>query len=278
MANAVNMRGLLEAGVHFGHQARRWNPKMKQYIFTERNGIHILDLAQTVRALNQAYEFVADTVSEGGTVLFVGTKKQAQEAIREEAERAGQFYINQRWMGGLLTNFVTIRARLRYLMDLEARRERGDFDRLPKKESLKLETEMDKLNRLLGGIRDMYQLPSLIYVVDPRKEHIAIAEANRLGIPVVGMVDTNCDPDEVDWVIPSNDDAIRAVRLITQKIADASAEGKLRNEAARADLLQPAEAASAGYVAAPDDEDAAPVASYVAEPEVEQQPDLVGAS
>lgn len=241
MANVVNMKGLLEAGVHFGHQARRWNPKMKPYIFTERNGIHIIDLAQTVGALNAAYNFVADTVDNGGTVLFVGTKKQAQESILEEATRAGQFYINQRWMGGLLTNFVTIRSRLRYLMDLEARRERGDFERLPKKEALKYEAEIDKLNRMLGGIRNMYALPSVIYVVDPRKEHIAVAEANRLGIPIVGMVDTNCDPDLINWVIPSNDDAIRAVRLVTGKIADAAIEGRMRNEVMAADEPQPAD-------------------------------------
>ena len=235
MANVVNMKGLLEAGVHFGHQARRWNPKMRRYIFTERNGIHIIDLAQTVTALNNAYEFVADTVENGGSVLFVGTKKQAQETIQDEANRAGQFYISQRWMGGLLTNFVTIRSRLRYLADLEARKERGDLERLPKKEALKYDAEIEKLNRLLGGIRNMYQLPSIVYVVDPRKEHLAVAEANRLQIPIVAMVDTNCDPDVIDWVIPSNDDAIRAVRLITSKIADAAVEGRLRNESLAAD-------------------------------------------
>jgi small subunit ribosomal protein S2 len=258
------MRGLLEAGVHFGHQSRRWNPKMRRFIFTQRNNIHIIDLAQTVTALNQAYEFIADTVERGGTVLFVGTKKQAQETIAEEAERAGQYFINQRWMGGLLTNYVTIRARIRYLQDLEQRREQGDFDRLPKKEALKYEHEIEKLNRLLGGIREMQKLPSALYVVDPRKEHIAVAEANRLGIPIVAMVDTNCDPDLIDWVIPSNDDAIRAVRLITSKIADAAEEGRLRNEAARADLIAQRE-----------EEEAAAVADgYVAEPE----PELVGQS
>ncbi len=262
MANAVNMRGLLEAGVHFGHQSRRWNPKMKRFIFTQRNNIHIIDLAQTVGALNQAHGFIADTVERGGTVLFVGTKKQAQETIAEEAGRSGQYFINQRWMGGLLTNYVTIRARIRYLQDLEQRREQGDFERLPKKEALKYEHEIEKLNRLLGGIREMNKLPSALYVVDPRKEHIAIAEANRLGIPVVAMVDTNCDPDLIDWVIPSNDDAIRAVRLITSKIADAAEEGRLRNEAARADLIAQRE-----------EEEAAAVADgYVAEPE----PELVG--
>ena len=264
MASAINMRGLLEAGVHFGHQSRRWNPKMRRFIFTQRNNIHIIDLAQTVTALNQAYEFIADTVERGGTVLFVGTKKQAQETIAEEADRAGQYFINQRWMGGLLTNYVTIRARIRYLQDLEQRREQGDFDRLPKKEALKYEHEIEKLNRLLGGIREMQKLPSALYVVDPRKEHIAVAEANRLGIPIIAMVDTNCDPDLIDWVIPSNDDAIRAVRLITSKIADAAEEGRLRNEAARADLIAQRE-----------EEEAAAVADgYVAEPE----PELVGQS
>ncbi len=262
MANVVNMKGLLESGVHFGHQARRWNPKMRRYIFTERNGIHILDLAQTVTALNRAYEFLADTVEEGGPVLFVGTKKQAQETIAEEAERSGQFYINQRWMGGLLTNFITIRARLRYMSELEARRESGDFERLPKKEALKYEAEIEKLNRLLGGIRNMYQLPSALYVVDPRKEHIAVAEANRLGIPVVAMVDTNCDPDLIDWVIPSNDDAIRAVRLVTSKVADAVVEGRLRRESALGDLQAEEMEASEG------------MDSFLAEPELE----LVGES
>jgi len=256
------MRGLLEAGVHFGHQSRRWNPKMKRFIFTQRNNIHIIDLAQTVSALNQAHAFIANTVERGGTILFVGTKKQAQETIADEAGRSGQYFINQRWMGGLLTNYVTIRARIGYLQDLEQRREQGDFERLPKKEALKYEHEIEKLNRLLGGIREMNKLPSALYVVDPRKEHIAIAEANRLGIPVVAMVDTNCDPDLIDWVIPSNDDAIRAVRLITSKIADAAEEGRLRNEAARADL-----------VAQREEEEAAAVADgYVAEPE----PELVG--
>jgi len=235
---------------------------MKRFIFTQRNNIHIIDLAQTVGALNQAHGFIADTVERGGTVLFVGTKKQAQETIAEEAGRSGQYFINQRWMGGLLTNYVTIRARIRYLQDLEQRREQGDFERLPKKEALKYEHEIEKLNRLLGGIREMNKLPSALYVVDPRKEHIAIAEANRLGIPVVAMVDTNCDPDLIDWVIPSNDDAIRAVRLITSKIADAAEEGRLRNEAARADLTAQRE-----------EEEAAAVADgYVAEPE----PELVG--
>jgi len=235
LANVINMKALLEAGVHFGHQAKRWNPKMKPYIFTERNGIHIIDLAQTVRALNEAYDFVADTVANGGTVLFVGTKKQAQDAIAEEATRAGQFYVNQRWMGGMLTNFVTIKSRLRTMEELERRKLEGDFDRLPKKEALKLERELERLNKMLGGLRGMDSLPSIVYVVDPRKEYIAVSEANRLGIPVVAMVDTNCDPDVIDWVIPANDDAIRAVRLITSKIADAALEGRMRRESLAAE-------------------------------------------
>jgi len=230
------MRGLLEAGVHFGHQARRWNPKMKPYIFTERNGIHIIDLAQTVGALNEGYEFIANAVENEGSVLFVGTKKQAQETIADEANRSGQYFINQRWMGGLLTNFVTIQSRMRYVADLEMRKAQGDLDKLPKREALKYDAEIVKLNRLLGGIRNMPRLPSVVYVVDPRKEHLAVAEANRLGIPVVAMVDTNCDPDLIDYVIPSNDDAIRAVRVVTAKIADAAIEGRMRTESFMADV------------------------------------------
>jgi small subunit ribosomal protein S2 len=226
----VAMKSLLEAGVHFGHQAKRWNPKMRRYIYTERNGIHIIDLQQTVEGLQQAYNFVADLVASGGSLLFVGTKKQAQETIREEAERCGMFYVNQRWLGGTLTNFVTIRQRLNYLKDLEERKARGEFDQLPKKEAKKLEDQIAKLNKLLGGIKGMDRLPSAVYIVDTRKEHIAVTEARRLGIPVVAIVDTNCDPDEVDYIIPGNDDAIRAIKLITSKIADAVIEGRNRAE------------------------------------------------
>jgi small subunit ribosomal protein S2 len=226
----VAMKSLLEAGVHFGHQAKRWNPKMRRYIYTERNGIHIIDLQQTVEGLQQAYNFVADLVASGGSLLFVGTKKQAQETIREEAERCGMFYVNQRWLGGTLTNFVTIRQRLNYLKDLEERKARGEFDQLPKKEAKKLEDQIAKLNKLLGGIKGMDRLPSAVYIVDTRKEHIAVTEARRLGIPVVAIVDTNCDPDDVDYIIPGNDDAIRAIKLITSKIADAVIEGRNRAE------------------------------------------------
>jgi small subunit ribosomal protein S2 len=221
----VSMKQLLEAGVHFGHQTRRWNPKMKPYIYTELNGIHIIDLQKTVGALERAYQYVQDVTSQGGKVLFVGTKKQAQEAVAEEASRAGQFYVNQRWLGGLLTNFKTIQQRLRRLEELEQMKETGMFDRLPKKEQLKLNDEIAKLTRLLGGIRGMRRLPDALFVIDTRKEHIAIHEARRLEIPVVALLDTNSDPDDAQYPIPANDDAIRAVRLLSGKIADAAREG-----------------------------------------------------
>ncbi len=240
----VAMKSLLEAGVHFGHQAKRWNPKMRRYIYTERNGIHIIDLQQTVEGLQRAYNFVADLVSSGGSVLFVGTKKQAQETIREEAQRCGMFYVNQRWLGGTLTNFVTIRQRLNYLKELEERQARGELEQLPKKEAKKLQDRIAKLNKLLGGIKGMDRLPSAVYIVDTRKEHIAVTEARRLGIPVVAIVDTNCDPDEVDYIIPGNDDAIRAIKLITSKIADAVIEGRIRAERE----LTEAEALEAGVL------------------------------
>jgi small subunit ribosomal protein S2 len=248
----ISMKALLEAGVHFGHQTKRWNPKMKQYIFTERNGIHIIDLQQTVSGLKAAMGYVSDLVANGGRILFIGTKKQAQEAITEEAERAGQFYVNKRWMGGMLTNFTTIRTRLRHLADLEARQARGEFNDLPKAEAGKLEDEIAKMNSLLGGIKEMRDYPDAVFIVDPHRERIAISEAIKLGIPVVAMVDTNCDPDEVDYVIPSNDDAIRAVRVITAKMADAALEGRQRRESQRADtefIIEPGE-----YSFAPDDE------------------------
>src|SRR5579872_1593832 len=221
----VGMKQLLEAGVHFGHQTRRWNPKMKPYIYTERNGIHIIDLQKTVTMLERAYSFVQDVTRDGGRVLFVGTKKQAQEAVAEEAARAGQFFVNQRWLGGLLTNFQTIQQRLRRLEELEKMRDTGGMERLPKKEQLKLNDEIAKLTRMLGGIRGMRRLPEALFIVDTRKEHIAIHEARRLDIPVVALLDTNSDPDEVDYPIPANDDAIRAVRLLSGKIADAAYEG-----------------------------------------------------
>jgi ribosomal protein S2, bacterial type len=222
----VSMKQLLEAGVHFGHQTRRWNPKMARYIFTERNGIYIIDLQKTVKKLDEAYNFVRDTAVDGGSILFVGTKKQAQDSIREEAERCGMHFVNARWLGGMMTNFQTIRRRVKRLEQLKAMREDGTFDLLPKKEVSKLELEIEKLEKYLGGVKDMDKLPAALFVVDPRKEHIAIAEARRLGIPIVAIVDTNCDPDEVDYVIPGNDDAIRAVKLIAGAMADAVLEAK----------------------------------------------------
>jgi small subunit ribosomal protein S2 len=219
------MKQLLEAGVHFGHQTRRWNPKMRPYIFTERNGIYIIDLQKTVRLLDEVYEFLRDVVFQGGRVLFVGTKKQAQESVAEEARRCGQFYVNQRWLGGTLTNFPTIRRRIERLMQLEEMVESGYLARLPKKEVARLERERLRLDKYLGGIKGMKELPSALFVVDPRKEAIAVKEARRLRIPIAAIVDTNCDPDEVDYIIPGNDDAIRAVKLITGKMADAVLEG-----------------------------------------------------
>ena len=222
----VSMKQLLEAGVHFGHQTRRWNPKMAPYIFTERNGIYIIDLQKTVKKLEEAYNFVRDLSAEGKSVLFVGTKKQAQESIREEATRAGAFYVNARWLGGMLTNFVTIRTRVQRLAQLRKMEEDGTFDLLPKKEVSKLQLEIEKLEKFLGGIQNMDRLPGALFVVDPRKERIAVSEARKLGIPVVAIVDTNCDPDEIDYVIPGNDDAIRAVKLISATMADAIIEGR----------------------------------------------------
>ncbi len=224
--SVISMKQLLEAGVHFGHQTRRWNPKMKKYIFTERNGIYIIDLQKTVKMVEQAYFFVRDSVMEGKTVLFVGTKKQAQESIEQEAQRCGMFYVSQRWLGGMLTNFKTIRSRIRRLEKIERMEENGEFDMLPKKEVIKLRHEHEKLQKNLGGIRDMKELPGVMFIVDPRKERIAIAEAKTLGIPLVGIVDTNCDPDEIDYAIPGNDDAIRAVKLLASKMADACIEAK----------------------------------------------------
>ncbi|HLR63872.1 MAG TPA: 30S ribosomal protein S2 [Pseudogracilibacillus sp.] len=222
----ISMKQLLEAGVHFGHQTRRWNPKMKKYIFTERNGIYIIDLQKTVKKIEEAYNFVRQLSEEGGTVLFVGTKKQAQESVKEEALRSGMFFVNQRWLGGTLTNFKTIRTRIQRLKDIERMEEDGTFEVLPKKETVDLLKEKERLIKFLGGIKEMKKLPSAIFVVDPRKENIAIAEARKLNIPVIGIVDTNCDPDEIDYVIPANDDAIRAVKLLTGKMADAVIEGR----------------------------------------------------
>ncbi len=231
--SVISMKQLLEAGVHFGHQTRRWNPKMAPYIFTERNGIYIIDLQKTVKKVEEAYEFIRSVVAEGKHILFVGTKKQAQETVKEEAERCGMYYVHERWLGGMLTNYHTIQKRIQYLKELEEMEKNGTFEVLPKKEVAKLLAEKEKLERFLGGIKDMPGLPGALFVIDPRKEHIAVAEARRLGIPIVAIVDTNCDPDEVDYVIPGNDDAIRAVKLLTAKIADAVLEanqGQVGNE------------------------------------------------
>ena len=224
--SSVSMKQLLEAGVHFGHQTRRWNPKMAKYIFTERNGIYIIDLQKTVKMLDTAYDFVKEVSAEGGEILFVGTKKQAQEAIKDEAERCGMHFVNARWLGGMLTNFRTIKTRVARLEQLNKMKEDGTFDLLPKKEVVKLELEIEKLEKNIGGIKNMTELPKAMFVVDTRKEKIAVAEARNLGIPVVAIVDTNCDPDEVDYVIPGNDDAIRAVKLIAGAMADAVIEGR----------------------------------------------------
>ncbi len=222
----VSMKQLLEAGVHFGHQTRRWNPKMKEYIFTERNGIYIIDLQKTVKKAEEAYNFVRSVAEAGDSILFVGTKKQAQESIEQEAKRCEMFYVNQRWLGGMLTNFKTIQTRIAKLRKIEKMEADGDFAYLPKKEVIKLKAEQEKLEKNLSGIKDMKKLPGAMFVVDPRKEHIAVMEARALGIPVVAIVDTNCDPDEVDYAIPGNDDAIRAVKLIASKMADAVLEGR----------------------------------------------------
>ena len=235
----VSMKQLLEAGVHFGHQTRRWNPKMAPYIFTERNGIYIIDLQKTVRKLEDAYMFVRELSAKGETVLFVGTKKQAQESVKEEAERAGAYYVNARWLGGMMTNFRTIRGRIARLAQLKQMSEDGTFDLLPKKEVIKFNREIEKLEKFLGGIKEMKKLPGALFIVDPRKEKIAVSEAKKLGIPVVAIVDTNCDPDDVDYVIPGNDDAIRAVKLITATMANAILEGRQGEDAA---VEAPAEA------------------------------------
>jgi small subunit ribosomal protein S2 len=266
---SVSMRDLLEAGVHFGHQTRRWNPKMKPYIFTERNGIYILDLQRTLREIDTTYKFVRDITARGGSVLLVGTKKQAQDPIRTEAERSGQPYVNQRWLGGMLTNFVTIRTRINRMLELERKDESGELDQLPKKEALLLRRELEKLQRDLNGIRDMADLPKAVFVIDTKREAIAVKEARRLGIPLIGLVDTNADPDEVDYVIPANDDAIRSVSLICRIIADAAIDGRRAAgldipgddavAAAAAAEIQPAEAPAAVAEERVADEETAPV-------------------
>ena len=263
MANIISMKQLLEAGVHFGHQTRRWNPKMQQFIFMDRNGIHIIDLQQTVTRLNDAYKFVEQVVADGGTLLFVGTKKQAQEAVAEEAKRCGMFYVNQRWLGGMLTNFKTIQLRINYLRELEGRRDRGDFERLPKKEVQNMQDEIVRLERILGGIKDMRRLPTAVFIIDTRKERTAVMEARRLEIPIIALADTNCDPDEMDYPIPANDDAIRAVRLLCAKIADAAVEGRRELEAQQKDA-EPVEGEELLALPAPGETEAAtPVAAEV---------------
>ena len=286
----VSMRQLLEAGIHFGHQTRRWNPKMRRYIFAERNGIHIIDLAQTVKGLDEALAFVRDTVARGEPILFVGTKKQAQEPISEEATRAEMPYVNQRWLGGMLTNFVTIRKRLGLLDQLEARHDNGEFERLSKKEASKLTEEMNKLARTLGGMRKMRRLPGAMFVIDPQREHIAVIEARKLEIPVIGTGDTNVDPDLLDYVIPANDDAIRAIRLLCQLVADAAIEGA--HERAARPVEEPMAAATEDHEEAsdemmaalaaggtfsfepePDEDELLPVEVAVAVEEAEEEPE-----
>ncbi len=256
----LTMKSLLEAGVHFGHQKRRWNPRMRQYIFTHRNGIHIIDLQKTLRMLEEACEFISDTVSQGKKVLLVGTKKQAQDTIVNEAERCGAFFINSRWLGGTLTNFKTIQSRIDYLVELETKQANREFDRLPKKEVMKLEKSMARLNRYLGGIKEMTEMPGAVFVIDIGAEEIAVREANKVGVPVVALVDSDCDPSNIDWPIPGNDDAIRSIRLITGKIADSVVDGQNRREAMLSDLDSAAEEAAQtvaigeiAYSATPDD-------------------------
>ncbi|MDD6807771.1 MAG: 30S ribosomal protein S2 [Oscillospiraceae bacterium] len=241
--SAISMKQLLEAGVHFGHQTRRWNPKMSEYIFTERNGIYIIDLQKTVKKLDEAYNAVREISENGGDVLFVGTKKQAQDSVKEEAIRCGMPYVNARWLGGMLTNFKTIQKRIKRLEQLKAMREDGTFELLPKKEVVKLELEIEKLEKFMGGITEMKKQPAAMFIVDPRKERIAVAEAHKLGIPIIAIVDTNCDPDEVDYVIPGNDDAIRAVRLIAGAMADAIIEGRQGEQNTEAPAEEAEEAA-----------------------------------
>ena len=261
MADTSSIKQLLEAGAHFGHQASGWHPRMKKYIFTKRNGIHIIDLEQTVKLLVKAQEFVKQVVADGGTVLFIGTKKQAQESVETEAKRCGMYYVNQRWLGGTLTNFSTIQSRIDYLVRLEDRKAKGEFSRLPKKEASKLDEEIMRLNRQLGGIKEMTRLPDLMFIVDPSKDKIALMEAKRVDIPVVGICDTNCNPDDLDLIIPANDDAIRAVKLICTRIADAVIEGK------GIQVFEPKELAdedeSAPVASAAVDDDTAPVTPAV---------------
>ncbi|MCW5849924.1 MAG: 30S ribosomal protein S2 [Anaerolineae bacterium] len=254
--SVVSMKELLEAGVHFGHHTRRWNPKMRPYIFTERNGIHIIDLQQTLTSLEKAYEVAREIGSHGGSILFVGTKKQAADNLAQEAMRAGMPYVNQRWLGGTLTNFRTIRTRARYLIDLENRDLRGELNLLPKKEALLLRRELAKLNNRIGGLKDMTRLPDALFVVDTRREHIAVKEAKTLRIPIIAMVDTNSDPDPINYVIPSNDDAIRAIKLMTSKMADAIIEGRQMHQQAMVDEMAEEEVSTSQRVFSPDEDQA----------------------
>jgi len=285
LTTTVSMKSLLEAGVHFGHQTRRWNPKMGTFIFSERNGIHIIDLQQTVGRLEQACEFVRDLAAHGEAILFVGTKKQSQETIETDAKRCFMPYVSSRWLGGTLTNFATIQARIDHLVRLEDARERGEFERMLKKEALKVEKEIARLNRHLVGIKEMTKLPGALYVVDPSKERIAVAEASRMDVPIVAMVDTNCNPDEIDYPVPSNDDAIRAIKLVTGCIADAVLEGLAAREYAAKEALEAVDVGAfqqTGYVASPDEPapeyisqpQEEPPTAYVAEPK-QQQPEAV---
>ena len=252
--SVISMKQLLEAGVHFGHQTRRWNPKMAPYIFTERNGIYIIDLQKSVGKVDEAYKAISDVVAEGGTILFVGTKKQAQDAIKSEAERCGMFYVNERWLGGMLTNFKTIQSRIARLKQIETMSEDGTFDVLPKKEVAQLKKEWEKLEKNLGGIKEMKRIPDAIFVVDPKKERICIQEAHTLGIPLIGIADTNCDPEELDYVIPGNDDAIRAVKLIVAKMADAVIEANQGEQISYDDEFEATEAEDIEEIAAEDAE------------------------
>ncbi len=278
---SVSMRQLLEAGVHFGHQTRRWNPKMRPFIYAERNGIHIIDLAQTVSRLDLGLEAARETVARGDTVLFIGTKKQAQEPVAEEATRAGQPYVNRRWLGGMLTNFVTIKKRIALLDQLEARQASGDFERLTKKETAKLVEEMDHLRASFGGIRKMKRLPGMVFIVDPHRERIAVTEARKLEIPIIGTGDTNVDPDELDYIIPANDDAIRAIRLLCQVVADACVEGQRERSARGAEAEAPEAAAEPETEEEPSEELVAALAGGAAltfEPDIEDEELLPGAS
>ena len=259
MSESTSVKQLLEAGAHFGHLTGHWHPRMKSYIFTQRNGIHIIDLEQTIAMLDEAYTYVRDLVSDGESILLVGTKKQAQEIIEEEAKRCGTYYVNQRWLGGMLTNFATIQARIDYLVRLEDRIERGELDYMTKKERVKVEKELSRLNRLLGGFKEMTTLPGAIFIVDPTKERIALAEARKVGVPVVAMVDTNCNPAGIDYLIPANDDAIKTIRLICGRIADAVLEGKMIKETGEIGITEPVPTEtepaelSEAYIFAPDE-------------------------